>query len=335
MKVGVTPDAGPAYVLNPNGSSCYGQTQGADNTLQTDFAVSSSKYDSPTYAAVGYPAFGSLDGRTIDFFAPNTGLYRALDVVAPEYQGGQDFIGAWNPALPTAQYLPGFPATVDDLQFLTGPVVGRIVHGYGQQVIGGTSSLDLAAFGAHGTPPSSAWPKLTGDWTVATPTLGSFGTLDTRLSARKDVVSITRSGTLSVYGTTAHSCSPSSSPRFHHDNANSGDYTRDAVSPGRPMHGYISATGSRRHRRRVAHFIAPGGNLMCGKAHAYQFVTSSRQITPQSFAHAKRLTLKLTPGFPGAQQKITLPAHLQRWIAVRAVDAAGNLGRPLVLKVPH
>ena len=42
--------------------------------------------DSPTYAAVGYPAFGSLDGRTIDFFAPVTGLIRALDVAAPEYQ---------------------------------------------------------------------------------------------------------------------------------------------------------------------------------------------------------------------------------------------------------
>ena len=36
MKVAVTPDAGPGYVLNANGSSCYGSTAGSYNTLETD-----------------------------------------------------------------------------------------------------------------------------------------------------------------------------------------------------------------------------------------------------------------------------------------------------------
>ncbi len=76
-KIGVTPDAGPAYILNPDGSSCYGTTAGRDNTLQTDFGVGPGRYDTPTDAAVGYPAFGTLDGRTISFFAPATGLFRA------------------------------------------------------------------------------------------------------------------------------------------------------------------------------------------------------------------------------------------------------------------
>ena len=39
-KIAVTPDAGPAYVLNPDGSSCYGRLGGADNTLETDIALS-------------------------------------------------------------------------------------------------------------------------------------------------------------------------------------------------------------------------------------------------------------------------------------------------------
>ena len=168
-KIAVTPDAGPAYVLNPDGSSCYGRLGGADNTLETDIALSAGTYDTPTYAAVGYPAFGTLDGRSISLFAPVTGLLRALDVAAPEYQGGQDFIGAWNPRLAKAQFLPGFPAEVNDLQFLTGPVIGQVVGGAGQQVIGGTSSLDLEAFRAGGSAASKAWPKLTGDWTAATP----------------------------------------------------------------------------------------------------------------------------------------------------------------------
>ena len=167
-------------MFNADGSSCYGtQRTGTDNTLETDLALAPGKYDTPTFAAVGYPAFGTLDGHSVSLFAPVTGLIRALDVVAPEYQGGQDFIGAWNPEQPTLQNLPGFPAEVNDLQFLTGPAVGQITAGGGQQVIGGTASLDLAAFSAGGRAGEPSWPKLTGDWTVATPTLGSFGTLDT------------------------------------------------------------------------------------------------------------------------------------------------------------
>ncbi len=64
MKIGVTPDAGPGYVLNPNGSSCYGSTDGADNALETDISASAGKIDTPAFPAVGEPAFGTLDGTT-------------------------------------------------------------------------------------------------------------------------------------------------------------------------------------------------------------------------------------------------------------------------------
>jgi Subtilase family len=330
-KIGVTPDAGPAYIFNANGSSCYGSAGGGDNTLATGFAPSTSRYDTPAYAAVGYPAFGTLDNRTIDFFAPVTGQFRAIDAAAPEYQGGQDFIGAWDPSVAAAPFVPGYPAEVNDLQFLTGPVVGDILRGSGQEVIGGTSSLDLQAFGQHGAIASSAWPKLTGDWTVATPTLGSFGTLDTSLGARKDIVSVTRSGTLSVYRSPASACSPSSWPRFHHDIANSGDYSRDAVPPGMPMKG--RAVG-RRGRRRLR-FLAPGGDLLCGAARTYQLATSNRSITPQSFASARRLSVALRPGKAGSTQQLMLPSRTLAYVAIRAIDGAGNIGRPLVLKLPR
>src|SRR5207248_3438803 len=135
----------------------------------------------------------------------------------------------------------------------------------GQDVLGGTASMDLAAFNAAGLPASGAWPKLTGDWTIATPTLGSFGTLDTSPSAHKDVVSITRSGTLSVYSTPAPACSPSSSPRFHHDDWNSGNHTTDAVTPGKPFHVRL--------RHRTLSFTAPGADLLCGTATSYQLVS--------------------------------------------------------------
>ena len=325
MKIGLAPDAGPAYILNPDGSSCYGKdSQGNDNPLDTDFSGGNGQYDHPAFAAVGYPAFGSFNGHTIDFFTPEAGLVRALDLAVNEYQGGQDFIGGWDPS--TAQSLPGFPAEVNDLQFLTGPVVGQITASGGQAVIGGTSSLDLAAFNAQGLPASSAWPKLTGDWTVATPTLGSFGTLDSSRSARKDIVSITRAGTVAVYGTPAPACSPSSSPRFHHDDWNSGDYLTDAVTPGRPL-----GLGL---RHRVYRFRAPGQDLMCGKVARYQVVTSKHPITAQNFASATPLKAAPTPRSPYAVQSIHLPSATMRYLAVRAVDAAGNVGLPAVVTVP-
>ena len=58
------------------------------------------------------------------------------------------------------------------------------------------------------------------------------------------MVAITRSGYIHAYRTDAPACSPSSSPRFHHDNANSGDYSRDAVLPGAPTESEGEGRGS-------------------------------------------------------------------------------------------
>jgi hypothetical protein len=318
MKIAVTPDAGPAYVFNPDGSSCYGQSGGQDNPLDLGPSPGSTQADKPAFPAVGYPAFGSFDGHTIDLFSPTTGLTRSLDVQLNEYQGGQDYLGAWDPA--TGQQLPGYPAEMNDLQFLTGPVIGDILGTGSQQVIGGSASQELAAFNASGAPASSSWPKLTGDWTIAAPTLGSLGTLDSSASARKDVVSITRSGSLSVYSTPASACSPSSWPRYHHDDANSGDYTHDAVTPGRPFRASLV--------RRVLSFAAPGEDLMCGLASSYHVVTSARPITPQNFAAARRLAGAPQPAAAGRRQSYRLPARTLRYVAIRAVNAAGNIGLP-------
>ena len=73
---------------------------------------------------------------------------------------------------------------MNDLQFLTGPSVADIDGLPGEEVVGGTASLDLYGFNAAGTP-LPGWPKLTADWTVANPALGSLGTLDMDPAARK------------------------------------------------------------------------------------------------------------------------------------------------------
>ena len=322
LKVGVTPDAGPGYILNTDGSSCYGSAEGKYNALETDISAGNGKVDTPAFPAVGEPSFGTLDGTTTNMFAPVAGLLRALDVIAPDYQkGSQDFTAAWSAS--TGQFAPGFPAVNNDLSFITGQTVGDITgNAPAQEVIAGTASQDLEAYNAAGAPASSEWPKLTGDWLVATPVLGSLGTIDTGETAKKDVVSLTRSGTLSVYSTPAAACSPSSWPNFHHDIANSGDYTRDALAPGKPLQVTIAS--------KVLTWIAPGGDLMCGTAAAYEIVTSASPITPQNFAGATPLSGAPTPAAAGTTQSYALPSSAKRYVAIRALDATGNIGLPAV-----
>jgi hypothetical protein len=324
-KIGVLPDAGPGYVLNADGSSCYGESEGKYNALQTDFSAGNGKTDTPAFPAVGEPAFGTLDGATTNFFGPVAGLLRALDVVAPDYQkGSQDFTASWQAN--SGEFSPGFPAVNNDLSFITGEAVGDVTgQAPKQEVLAGTASQDLQAYNVEGNPASSAWPKLTGGWSVATPTLGSLGTLDTSSSARKDVVSITREGTVSVYTTPAGACSPSSWPNFHHDIANSGDYTRDAVKPGLPQGASVAS--------RVLTWTAPGDDLLCGTATSYEIVTSANPITAESFDSATPLSGAPAPAAAGTQQSYAIPSSAEHYVAIRAIDEQANIGLPASAEV--
>jgi hypothetical protein len=313
QKVGVISDAGPAYLFNPDGSSCYGDSGGKDNPMQTDLAASAGKYDTPVFPAVGNPAFGAIGpAGNPDFVAPATGLMRALDVAVNEYQGGQDFTAAWNTS--TGAFRPGYPALVNDLQFLTGPTVADIDGQPGEEVLEGTASLDFDAFDGAGAPADpSRWPKLSTDWTVASPLVGSFG------GDTKTIVNVTRSGYVFAYKTGASACSPSSWPRFHHDNANSGWYGRDAVAPGRATG--LSVSGGK------LSFTAPGDDLLCGTADHYEVVTSDKPITASNFDSATPVSGAPKPSAAGSKETVTLPSSVGRYVAVRAVDDQGNVGR--------
>jgi subtilase family protein/VCBS repeat protein len=319
-KVGAMANNGLAYVFGPNGQSCYGRSNGADIPLQTDGY--GNQPDHPLVPAVGLPAFSDLDGTGLSFIAPAAGLGRALDVAFPDYQPtGQDFLAAWSVPGGGQLRTPSFPQPVNDLQFLTGPSIADLDGAPGQEIVEGTASMDLNAFNAAGAE-LAGWPKLTTDWTVANPTVGSFGTLDTASAARKAVIAVTRSGYIGAYSTSAPACSPSTWPRFHHDDANSGDYARDATLPGKPFGLHSTAA-------RIT-FKAPGDDLLCGGAHHYQVVTANHPIDEANFKAAHRLSGAPTPVSPGAAQSYAVPPAAMRFVAIRAVDDQGNVGRPVV-----
>ena len=323
-KVTVMPAAGFSYVFNPNAQSCYGRdANGNDRVLNSVLSAGTRKYDLTTTSAVGHPAFANLGGVNpgVSVLAPATGLIRSLDIGVNDYQGGQDFAMAWNGA--TGQADVGWPLVVNDLQFLTGPAAADIDGQPGDEVIGGTASFDLFAANNAGQP-VSGFPKLTGDWTVAVPTIGSWGTNDTDPGVHKRVIGLTRSGYLFAYNTAAGPCTSSTWPRFHHDNANSGDYDRDAISPGNPTNESVTAAPGPRDIT----LDPPGDDLLCGTAAKYQVVTSDNPISGAGdFASATPITGADAPTAPGTPQTFQVPPFAHRYIAVRAADEQGNVGR--------
>jgi hypothetical protein len=143
---------------------------------------------------------------------------------------------------------------------------------------------------------------------VANPLIGSWGGLNGKV-----VVAMTRSGYLLAYKTSAPACSPSSWPRFHHDDANSGDYSRDATPPGKPYDAALAG--------RTLSFSAPGDDLLCGRATRYEVVEDGTAVYGAP-----------APGDPGTRQTLTLPAAVKRSLTIRAVDDQGNAGPPLVVR---
>src|SRR5205085_7682497 len=131
-------------------------------------------------------------------------------------------------------------------------------------------------------------------------------------------------GRLSAYSTGAPACSPASWPKFHHDNANSGDLDRDATDPGRPTGAAVA--GSK------LTFTSPGDDLLCGTPAKYDVVTSKHPITAESFADGDPVATTGAPVAAGSKATLDLgSAALERYVAVRAVDDQGNLGLPAVV----
>ena len=267
---------GLAYVFDTDGESCYGQDErgrhpAPDRRLRRPARPSAGPGGRPSRRSPTWTGPGSASSP------PPPGSARALDVALPEYQPtGQDFIAAWS--VPGGgQLRPGFPQAVNDLQFLTGPSVADLDGAARRGDRRGNREHGPERLQRRRHAGCAGWPKLTTDWTVANPMIGSFGTLDTAASARKAVISETRSGYINAYSTGAPACSPSTWPRFHHDNANSGDYGRDATLPGKPFGAQLDAPRRSPSRR-------PATTCSAARADHYQVVTSNAPINEANFA---------------------------------------------------
>ncbi|MEW5848089.1 MAG: FG-GAP-like repeat-containing protein [Myxococcota bacterium] len=158
-----------------------------------DFGPQSNSQESAVLTMINSPSVADInnDGK-IDVIDGMVGV----GIAGLVSQGGERIqfdhvVGAWDAA--TGTFHDGFPAVVEDFQILMNYPVAD-VDGDGQpEVVVATAGYFIHAIRADGTKPEG-WPKLTGGFTLATPTLGDIdgdGTLE--------MAAITRNGYLFVW----------------------------------------------------------------------------------------------------------------------------------------
>ncbi|HXJ33682.1 MAG TPA: S8 family serine peptidase [Candidatus Eisenbacteria bacterium] len=221
LEVGISSVAGPAYLLQSDGSSFYGaDAAGKPRTLPTDRATFGAA--SPTtdpFASV--PSLGSGTfapigpGGTVAWIQTGAGFVRLLDAQLPAEQLPHDVhLLAWRAA--TGESLVAFPRLLDDLVFLGEPSVADISGDDVPEILVGSGGYLVHAIDASGTEPLR-WPKFTGGWIIASPTVSQ------QFAKGSQVVAVTtREGYVWVWRSAGNPKTTPPWPRYHHDARNSG-----------------------------------------------------------------------------------------------------------------
>lgn len=212
--------AGPLYVLRPDGTSALGT--GADGRPKVTAFTSvstllhglSGLLDAPI-PALGEPVAAPLGHATRpSLVAPAASVGRLLDEIEPAHQTpDENQVAAWSATSGDLRH--GYPALMNDLQFLTQPLVADVgPPGTGSDVVETSGLYDLRAYDAAGRP-VPGFPKFTGGWVLYGPVVGTWG------SGHQVLVVGTRSGALLAWHTPQPACaSPGPWPQVHHDAAN-------------------------------------------------------------------------------------------------------------------
>ena len=273
--------------------------------------------DAPANFYTGQGAVGDLDGDgRLEYVAPMLGFGIAGFIGGSGTRVAFDhLLGAWE--VDTAAPESAFPRVMEDWQFFTGPAIADVSGDGRAEAIATSGGFWVHAFGGDGTEPPG-WPKLTGHWGTATPSVG-----DVDGDGKRDVVQVTRLGAILVWSTPADVCQLAGWRKFRHDAWNSGTYDRDTEPPAAPADLRVFL----RVKRPGFGWIAPGDDRRCGTAAAYELRGSAHSITDvASFDAATPITLPAPR--PGGTPELARVRAKDRFLfyALRAIDDGGNAG---------
>ena len=263
-EVSVTAGTGiGGLVVDGDGSELTGYQQAASPNLVDQ---------GPVLNLADYPAVGDLAGLGSPVVIKGgLTLNGAANLLAPNQNlPFSHVVQAWDPA--TGLPEPGFPRATDDFQLVSQPTVARVAgSGPARQAIYGTGLYQLHAYGPGGVE-AAGWPKFTGGWIYASPSIG-----DADGDGDLDVTTLTREGWSFLWDTGVDSCAGSNDEwwTFHHDEHGTANYGHDARPPGtvRELEAVAAGSGSV-----LVGWTNPGDDWLCGEADRYRVIVADGPI---------------------------------------------------------
>jgi hypothetical protein len=199
---------------------------------------------------------------------------------------------------------PGFPAKLQGLDFLGGPIVADVTGDGKAEVINSGDSSALHGFGATGAQ-VPGFPKFFSGWSLWAPSAG-----DLLANGHTDIVVVSREGYVFAWSTPGLASANTEWWHANHDERNTGTYGTDTRPPGVARKLQWAGHGA------TATFEAPGDDWYSGAVTNYVV-----RFGPGNAA------VNVAPTGPaGTTQTISVPAGATS-VSVQAVDDAGNIGR--------
>ncbi len=250
------------------------------------------RYDQPTAGASSLP--GALD---------------ATDAELP-----QVYESAWD--VSTGAPLSGFPRLQDGFAFFDAPLIVPLSSGKQRAVVDANDSGWIHAYEPGGGE-APGFPKFIGQWPSFSGVVG-----DPTYDGKDRLAYGTREGSLFVWRVKGSAARNDSWWHYHHDEHNSGLYGNDTRRPA----ALAGIKARRKHGKTKLAWTAPGDDgVTGGKVKRYEVFASRRPVTVSNLDGAKRLKAP-DPVAPGGRQKVAEKVGNARYVAVRAIDAAGNIG---------
>ena len=254
---------GGSRLVDGDGSTITSYENAAANTLD----------QGPVLNLADYASIGDLagDGTPLVLKGGLT-LNGAANLLAPNQNLPFSHVEqAWDPA--TGLAAPGFPRATDDFQLLSQAVVARVAGGGPErQAVVGTGLYQIHAYGPGGDE-APGWPKFTGGWNFATPSVG-----DADGDGDLEVTTLTREGWSFLWDTGVPACDGSNEEwwTFHHDEHSTANYGHDARPPGSPDE--LTAERDQDTGAVTLNWTAPGDDWLCGTASRLRVIVADGPI---------------------------------------------------------
>jgi hypothetical protein len=327
LKVVSSAVTGNEEAINPDGSVFQTMEQGCTSAACSPNPPYRPSGDSHTLTLTGQGGLGDLLGTgKPQLIQSSTGVESILLGLGDDGQSllPQVYEKAWD--VPSGSPLPGFPQRQDGFPFYDAPITADVGEpGPARDAIEANDNYFIHAWGPGGVE-APGFPKYTGQWT------GFAGSVaDPRLDGQLQLAYGTREGDLFLWRVNGDAKKNDSWWHGRHDERNTGQYGLDTRRPAVPdnMSATRSADGV------LLNFTAPGDDWTVGTATSYDVRWSADPITADNFDSANEVTGVAPPGPAGTSEQLTLDLPSEaRYVAVRAVDDAGNLGEIATTGVP-